>query len=705
MRTGRTLAILALLIGGLLHRAAPAADVFLERFRVGAYREAAALAPDPRGWPRDLFPQPEDRTADRAAVASVLRDATDGAAEAPGARILSRIAPDEAAAVARAWAEARLRRLDAERDALAAWHEADYARAESLATALAEAAPAAEEAFIWALRAVAADEARYGIATLHPSHLWIRLIELGPFDSASGWAIWRARRTARDQPLLPAWIDERRSALWLAGIRDGGLVSRDLDASGFAPDLKAALGAAVLPVDQLARHFGLYPEPPSDARLAELWARGRQRQDGFAVATTEALGASPQLPARVRAGLLRKAADRRLTSLQWQEGRDALTAAVDLAAAADVGWLRRSLRAECRRAEALARHRGRPADALHFAALQGRLGEEDPLPDGVSEWARSLVRRGDAPDIGTRPAPCDRGVRERVLADLWPVWAAWGTRLCGDGYAWYRDALQPVAAAAAPEQRRLAAERAVATVLARTGGGHDLLGWALELDLERAGNGERDAAPSAVPELIREAPAVRIHAALGLCLLAGDPRGQLACVYALPRAGLTWEQNRLFLYPLPSRDAIVDLLAADPDPALALAVARNESLFDPGVRSRSGALGWMQIMPFHYAGDGVEEGRATWRVPAASVGKGLALLAQNARRYGGDPYRAVAAYNAGPGAVTRWDEQLGGAPDRATFLAWIGYPETHRYTEKVLIDREVYAHILGSYRREEPSAP
>jgi len=700
MNHGRILA-LCLLFAGLAAVPASAADIFLERFRVGAYRDAAALAPDPRGWPRDLFPSPADGAVERSAVTAAVERAA-GPDALPGARVI-RAAGPEAAGLVRAWADKRLARADAAREVLAAWHEGRFAAAETGARALAAAVGSAEEAYVWTLRAEAAHERRTGVAA-HPSRLWVATIGLGPYDAATGWAVWRARQEALGRPLLPAWIDERRSALWLAGLGEAGLQAADLDAAGFAPELKAALGAVALPRERLARHFGLYPDPPADTRLAALWARGRQRQEAFAAAATEALGAMTALPVSVRAELLRKAADRRITSLQWEAGLEDLERATDLAARVDSSWLRRLVRTECRRAEALARHRGRAEDALRLAALQGRL-PETPDADPLLGRARTQVRAGEAASLGSLDVVCDRAVRDRVRDELWPVWARWGRGLCGDGYAWYRDALAALAAADTPTARREAAEAAVALCLKRTAGGRALLAWGLELDLEAAADGARPAAPSAVPALIVDAPAVRIHAALGLCLLAGDPRGQLACAYALPRDGLSWEENRRFLYPLPSRDAIVDLLTEAADPALALAVARNESLFDPAVRSRSGALGWMQIMPFHYPDGGVPDGVPAWRIPATSAGKGLALLEDSARRYGGDPYRTVAAYNAGSGAVARWDEQLGGTPDRATFLAWIGYPETHRYTEKVLIDREIYAHILGGYRREEPSAP
>ncbi|MBC8423983.1 lytic murein transglycosylase, partial [bacterium] len=80
-------------------------------------------------------------------------------------------------------------------------------------------------------------------------------------------------------------------------------------------------------------------------------------------------------------------------------------------------------------------------------------------------------------------------------------------------------------------------------------------------------------------------------------------------------------------------------------------------------------------------------------------------LAVGSRRYDGDPYRTLADYNAGPSAVRRWDAQLGAGAPATTFLAWIGYPETRRYVEKVLIDRHIYAWILRGAEGVHSSAP
>jgi len=103
------------------------------------------------------------------------------------------------------------------------------------------------------------------------------------------------------------------------------------------------------------------------------------------------------------------------------------------------------------------------------------------------------------------------------------------------------------------------------------------------------------------------------------------------------------------------------------DPELVRAVVAVESAFRPEAVSPKGAQGLMQLMPRTAESLGV--GNAF--DPAQNLDGGARLLGQLLTEYGGDITRALAAYNAGEGAVRRH----GGVPP---------YRETRAYVKKVL---------------------
>jgi soluble lytic murein transglycosylase-like protein len=111
------------------------------------------------------------------------------------------------------------------------------------------------------------------------------------------------------------------------------------------------------------------------------------------------------------------------------------------------------------------------------------------------------------------------------------------------------------------------------------------------------------------------------------------------------------------------------------DPALLAGLIKAESNFDPNAGSSAGAQGLTQLMPETARGLGVTDPFD----PEQSIEGGARYLSEQLRAFDGNAELALAAYNAGPGAV----EQHGGIPP---------YPETQAYVTKVL----GYATELGS---------
>jgi soluble lytic murein transglycosylase-like protein len=144
-----------------------------------------------------------------------------------------------------------------------------------------------------------------------------------------------------------------------------------------------------------------------------------------------------------------------------------------------------------------------------------------------------------------------------------------------------------------------------------------------------------------------------------LRVLAAPPAGQGV---AAPRLQGLQEIARLH-----GRDILAATVGTRVSPALALAVISVESAGNAAAVSPAGAAGLMQLMPATATRFGV----ADRLVAAESIRGGVAYLDWLLGHFGGDPILALAAYNAGEGAV----RDNGGVPP---------YRETRAYVPKVL---------------------
>lgn len=154
------------------------------------------------------------------------------------------------------------------------------------------------------------------------------------------------------------------------------------------------------------------------------------------------------------------------------------------------------------------------------------------------------------------------------------------------------------------------------------------------------------------------------------------------CVYPRPHADLVTRAERELLLPR----------------GLIWAMMRQESAFRPAVRSPAGAVGLLQLMPGTAARVAEQLGEKldpqSLTQAHASIRLGSAYLRKLIDDFQGSIPLALAAYNAGPQAVSRW---LVGGERLALdlFVARIPYEETRGYVARVLSNVARYAYLEG----------
>jgi soluble lytic murein transglycosylase len=143
-----------------------------------------------------------------------------------------------------------------------------------------------------------------------------------------------------------------------------------------------------------------------------------------------------------------------------------------------------------------------------------------------------------------------------------------------------------------------------------------------------------------------------------------------------------------------------------PEPAVSLAIMRQESNFDIASVSPSGARGLMQLMPgtarlvAHRLGEPTSNEMLT-SDPGHNMRVGTAYLQEMLEQFGDFVPLAAAAYNAGPHRVNEWLAENGdprvGNQSMIDWIELIPFTETRNYVQRVLENVVVYqARLYGT---------
>ena len=166
-------------------------------------------------------------------------------------------------------------------------------------------------------------------------------------------------------------------------------------------------------------------------------------------------------------------------------------------------------------------------------------------------------------------------------------------------------------------------------------------------------------------------------------------------------AGKLWDQLEE-RFPLAYNDLFTRYISGkDISQSYAMAIARQESAWNPKAGSPVGARGLMQIMPgtathtvsmFSIPG---YSGPSQLLDPEMNINIGTSYLQYVYQQFGNNRIFASAAYNAGPGRVRTWRGNSGGRIDAVAFIESIPFSETRGYVKNVLSYDAYYRYFMG----------
>ncbi|MEO0407371.1 MAG: transglycosylase SLT domain-containing protein [Cyanobacteria bacterium P01_A01_bin.135] len=149
-------------------------------------------------------------------------------------------------------------------------------------------------------------------------------------------------------------------------------------------------------------------------------------------------------------------------------------------------------------------------------------------------------------------------------------------------------------------------------------------------------------------------------------------------------------------YPTPFRPLIEEWAVTHRlNPALVMALIRQESRFETDIRSSADAVGLMQVIPPTADWVAGQLGLETYDLtkPEDNIQLGTWYLNYTHQEYDDNSLYAVASYNAGPGSVADWIARFN-TTDADRFVAQIPFPETKGYVRSVF---ENYWNYLRLY--------
>jgi len=139
------------------------------------------------------------------------------------------------------------------------------------------------------------------------------------------------------------------------------------------------------------------------------------------------------------------------------------------------------------------------------------------------------------------------------------------------------------------------------------------------------------------------------------------------------------------------------------EPALVLALSRQESEFNARAVSGADARGLMQMIPRYAQAEAKKVGlpfKQSWLTddPQYNLRLGRGFLDDLVDSFGGSYILAAAAYNAGPSRARQWINDFGdprGEVDPVDWIESIPFAETRNYVQRVLENTQVYRHRLA----------